>query len=334
MRPAFYFFVLFSLLSLYSCTKKDDITGVSIVDDWHRHIDTTADIVILVPDIQIYTYVSSNNRYLDTMITSLLKLKSNGYNIKAVLQTGDITNRHSTGEWETAKGIFSKLDNKIPYIMCTGNHDYESSTRNTVYSRYFNYSSYPYYVTSFKNSAFENSLFSLKINGQPFLIYSLEFAPTDDVLTWADSIAAANTDKTGIVLTHAYLYQNKERFNFSAYGYSQLNSPYGYSLPDSEQINDGEEIWQKLVYPNDAIRFVLCGHMDYPNYAGNLISKNIKGNKCLQMLFDTQSFPEGGEGLVQVLAFNKDLKTVDIFTCSLTEGIWMSGGSLHYRYVR
>ena len=332
MKPLFYFFVVFSLLTFCACSEKDETPAESIEDNWYTNIDTTAELVVLVPDIQMYTYISDNNRYLDTMITRLLQLKAHGYRIKAVLQTGDITNRHNTGEWEIAKNIFSKLDNNIPYILCTGNHDYESSTRNTAYSRYFDYSSDGYYLASFRRGRYENSAFRISLARQPFIIYSLEFAPSDEVLAWADSIAGANSGDAGMVLTHAYLYKNKERFNFSAYGYNQLNSPYDYNLPSSENINDGEEIWQKLVYPNDAIRFVLCGHMDYPNYAGNLISINVNGNRCLQMLFDTQSFPKGGEGLVQVLAFNRDQKTVDIYTCSLTEGIWLVGGNLHYRF--
>jgi|WetSurMetagenome_2_1015567.scaffolds.fasta_scaffold61333_2 hypothetical protein len=338
MRYFIRFVILISFPIFFSCSKNDGETGeVFDKKEWCQHVDTTSDLIIFIPDIQIYTYLERDNRYLEAIIDQILELNNNGFKVKAVLQSGDITNRNTIREWEAARRIFSKLANKVPYILCTGNHDYDVNghcdVRITYYSDYFNYSDNSFFVTSFKKGNYENSFFRISVHNHPFQIFSLEFAPTDEVLVWADSIAKANVDEKGIVLTHAYLFRDKKRFDFSTYGYDQINTPYDYGVSETENINDGEEIWQKLICPNNAIRFVLCGHMEYPDYIGNLFSKNSGNHSCLQMLFDTQSFPNGGNGWMQILEFKSDLKTVNIFTYSAVSGTWMIGSLQHYQFT-
>jgi|WetSurMetagenome_2_1015567.scaffolds.fasta_scaffold00313_1 hypothetical protein len=324
MKRSAYFLIFVVCVLTCSCKKEDCDNDLFDFKLWKRNIDPASELVILIPDIQMYTTSGHNTPYLDSLLARLVRINDNGYKIKAVLQTGDITNSHEEWEWNTAKNLFSRLNNKIPYIMCTGNHDYTPGTRETYYSRYFDYSANPCFVTSFEKNNFNNSVFNISIFDKPFQVFSLEFAPGDKVLAWADSIAKANSDKTGMVLTHAYLYEDNVRFDFSEYGFSQLNTPYSYPVSETESINDGEQIWQKLIYPDDAFRFVFCGHMDYPDFVGNLVSENINNNKCLQMLFDTQSFPRGGDGFIQVIEFKNDLKTVKVSTCSLINNIWLT----------
>lgn len=309
--------------------------------EWCEHVDISSDLIIFIPDIQIYTNYENKTKYLDAIIDKILVLYDNGVKIKAVLQAGDITNRNTIKEWETADRIFSRLDNKISYIMCTGNHDYgdysgdsgNANNRNTPYSNYFDYSVNPSFVASFENDIYDNSFFRIFIHQQPFHIFSLEFAPTDDVIAWADSITKKNVDEIGMVLTHAYLYKDEERFDFSKYGSSQDGSPYNYSISSFEMVNDGEEIWQKLIYPNAYIRFALCGHMSFPDYVGNLISTNSNGKNVLQLLFDTQSFPNGGDGFIQILEFKEDLKTVKILTYSTVWDLWLTGSTQQYQFL-
>ncbi|HNX65483.1 MAG TPA: metallophosphoesterase [Bacteroidales bacterium] len=330
MKHIPYSILLIVFIVAYGCNKEDDNNDLFDLRQWQKHIDSTSQLVIIIPDIQMYTTMGQNTKYLDSMLTRLIRLEDRGYKIKAVLQTGDITNSHEEWEWKTAKNLFSELDGKIPYILCTGNHDYSGGTRETYYNSYFDFTGTPYFVTSLEKGKFDNSLFNISVFNHTFQIFSLEFAPDNEVLAWADSIVKANPEKIGMVLTHAYLYEDNVRFDFSTYGYDQLNTPHGYSVSENESINDGEEIWQKLIYHNDAFRFVVCGHMDYPDFVGNLVSKNAYDNPCLQMLFDTQSFPEGGSGFIQVLEFRKDQKSVKVSTCSLLENIWLTTLNCNY----
>lgn len=337
MKNFSYLLIFISSLIFFSCSKSEEPYGSFSKAEFLKHVDITSDLIIFIPDIQIYTYYDENNRYLIAIIDRILELNDNGFRIKAVVQAGDITNHNTLKEWQTAKRIFSKLDNKIPYMMCTGNHDYgdfgHGNNRETHYSEFFNYSMDPSFIASSEKNRYDNSFFRILIHDQPFQIFSLEFAPTNDVIAWADSIAGANENETGLVLTHAYLYGDKERFDFSQNGYSQLNSPYDYEVSQSEDVNDGEEIWQKLVFPNKNISFVLCGHMSYPDYVGNLISENSYGNDCLQLLFDTQSFPNGGNGWIQILEFKNDLKKVNILTYSAVSNSWMAGNTQLFQFM-
>lgn len=326
--------VFFSFI-LFSCSKEDQ-DDVFDKDEWCRHLDITSDLIIFIPDIQIYTYEEDKTRFLNTIINRILELNDNGFKVKAVVQSGDITNHNTLQEWETAKRIFSKLDSKIPYILCAGNHDFgyfgHCDSRATYYNDYFSCTDASF-VASFEEGRFENSFFRVSIHGEPFDIYSLGFAPPDGVLAWADSIAKANESETALVLTHAYLYKNGQRFDFSKYGNTQGNTPYNYDLSNTEKVNDGEEIWQKLICPNKSIKFVLCGHMAYPDYVGNLISVNSFDNSCLQLLFDTQSFPNGGDGWIQILEFKSDMKSVNILTYSAVSDNWMTGNDLGFRFI-
>lgn len=333
--------ILITSFILPACNKNHDDDELFNKTEWGEHVDMSSDIIIFIPDIQIYTDDEDKTRYLDAIIDKIIVLYDNGVKIKTVVQAGDITNRNTIREWETADRLFSRLDNKIPYIMCTGNHDYGSysgdsgnaNNRNTPYSYYFDYSSNPIFVASSETGIYDNSFFRIFIHQQPFNIFSLEFAPADDVITWADSIAKKNEDGIGMILTHAYLYKDEERFDFSTHGTSQGGSPYNYSISSFEKVNDGEEIWQKLVYPNASFRFVLCGHMPFPDYVGNLISTNANNNNVLQLLFDTQSFPNGGDGWIQILEFKSDMKTVNIFTYSTVSDFWIPGNTQEFQFM-
>jgi hypothetical protein len=338
MKSLYNLLILILLTISFSCSKNDeDVDAIFNTEDWLRHVDITSDLIIFIPDIQNYVYTESNGKYLNAIINKILELNENGFKVKAVLQAGDVTN-HNTGiEWETAKRLFSKLDGKIPYVLCAGNHDYgdfgHTNSRDTYFSDYFNFSTSSSFITSFEKDKFDNSFFRISIHDQPFQIFSLGFAPSDDVIAWADSIAGANENELGIVLTHAYLYKDKERFDFSKYGYTQSNSPYDYPISAIEKINDGEEIWQKLIYPNKSLRFVLCGHMDYPDYIGNMVSENSGKYSCLQLLFDTQSFPNGGNGWIQILEFKNDMKRVNILTYSATSDSWTINAIHSFQFV-
>ncbi len=335
-----YLFLITLSVIFLSCSRVHEDNPEFDLAEWNSHVESTSELMIFIPDIQIYTDEEDKTRYLNAIIDRILTLHDNGVKIKAVLQAGDITNRNTTREWASADRLFSRLDNKIPYIMCPGNHDYgrytgdsgNANNRNTPYSSYFDYSTNSAFVTSFEDNIYDNSLFRIFIHGNPFQVISLEFAPADDVIAWADSIASADEDETAIVLTHAYMYKDGVRFNYSEYGSSQDGSPYNYSIASYESINDGEEIWQKLVYPNRSVRFVLCGHMAFPDYVGNLISANSFGDPVLQMLFDTQSFPNGGNGMIQIMEFRSDMRTVMIHTYSTITGSWTPGIKQEYLF--
>ena len=302
-------------------------------------VSKNSEFIILIPDIQNYISNAGNDVYLEKIIDWILKFTSAGFKIKAVLQVGDVTNFNSRPEWEKAQKIFSKLNNKIDYISTTGNHDYGDNgacnNRNTYFSEYFNFSTNPTSVSTFERNKFENTYIKVNIHNKPFQIFTLEFGPRDKVMSWADSIAKANPNVTGMLMTHAYLFKNKQRFNYQDKSLNQKNSPKDYKnlFPKFGigNVNDGEDIWNKFLFPNSNLKFAFCGHQT-GDYIGNLITKNKANSEVLQLMFNTQAFPNGGDGWIQIMEFFDDKKTVGIKTYSAFYNTWKTDAYHQYDF--
>lgn len=127
-------------------------------------------------------------------------------NIKAVLCTGDLVeqnenlvrnrnmlNQTSREMWESVSRAFERLDNKIPYIISTGNHDYgyrSSENSKTKFPEYFpierNKTWYDCIVGVYPNrndvESLENAAFEFEQpNWGKILVVCNEFAPRDEV---------------------------------------------------------------------------------------------------------------------------------------------------------
>jgi hypothetical protein len=269
-----------------------------------------SEFIILIPDIQYYNIIVGNNKYLENIISFILGFNNYGFKTKAVLQVGDITELNTIAEWERARKIFSKLDNKIDYIFCTGNHDYgttgSANNRDTYFSNYFDYITSKSYKSSFEENKFENSHFQIEIQNQAFQIITLEFAPRDKVVNWAINKIKENPSQIGILMDHAFLAPNKERYNFRKYKNGQGPGPYAYTIATLDKINDGEEIWHKVIYPNDQVRFVFSGHNLIPGNDYNILSENQYNNQVFQMVYNKQDSPFGGEGWIKIIEFSEN----------------------------
>jgi len=95
--------------------------------------------------------------------------------------------------------------------------------------------------------------------------------------------------------------------------------------------NQGQEMWDKLVYPCKNIRLVLCGHAgkDGESFEENTayrVDKNCVGKDVHQMMFNNQFIGggargNGGDGWVRILEFMPDGKTIKVKTYSVLFGI-------------
>ena len=157
--------------------------------------------------------------------TEWIKKNKKKMNIVMAAHVGDITQTQHDEEWKIADAAFKTIDNHVPYILCSGNHDMGYSPRHhkTSYSRQSRFSSYfkpsrftknPLYDSHFgsnKNLHFreegkiENYYLFLKAGGMKFLIVALEFKPRDETLAWANKVVARYPDYRTIIVTHGYL---------------------------------------------------------------------------------------------------------------------------------
>jgi len=108
--------------------------------------------MILLPDPQSYTKFDTNQPIFELMTAWVASVKKN-LAVKAVLCTGDLVeqneclvpdnvngNQTSEEQWKAASRAFERLDHRLPYIICGGNHDYgykRAENRLCNISKYF-----------------------------------------------------------------------------------------------------------------------------------------------------------------------------------------------------
>lgn len=292
--------------------------------------------MVVIPDTQVYVVHGRNHGLLE-VVTAWIAENIEKYRIKQVLVTGDLVFQNninaeggresSKQQWNATSRAFERLDGKLPYIICTGNHDYgfrDCENRETQVNKYFPANRNPSWngvlvemgKNTFGEQTLENAAYEFTTPaGQKMLTISLPFAPTDENLAWARELVAREQYKNHFVtiLTHSYINETGKRI-----------SSEGYPL-NKEGGNAGEGIWQKLVKVSPNIRLVVNGHVTGPDRwdqcTGFSFDTNDAGKRVAQMLFDTQAMGggfngNGGDGWIRLLEFSADLKTVKVRTFS------------------
>lgn len=131
-----------------------------------------------------------------------------------------------------------------------------------------------WYLSSYNGGA--NSVQKFTAAGYTFLNISLEMHPGDDVLAWAQAVIDANPGLPTMITTHDFLKENGKR---------EANPIIDLAKIDPLHHNSADQVFEKLIMPNDQIFLVLCGH-----HHGKAIrtDKNNKGNQVYQVLADYQ----------------------------------------------
>lgn len=297
--------------------------------------------IVLLGDPQNYTKFDYNQPVFDLMM-AWTQHHLDTLNVKAVLCTGDLVDQNenivppfprfanlpSEMQWQYISKEFERLDNRVPYLISTGNHDYgylRSENSMTRFPDFFkpdrNWNQWgKTLVSTFPNrngnQSLENAAMEITDpNWGKLLIIVAEFAPRDEVLDWAKKLCESDKfkDHKVIFMTHSYM------TGFDAQRYVKEH----YKI---QPANSGEQIWQKLIYPSKNILLVLCGHYAKPNErydytTGFRTDKNVAGRDVHQMMFNCQGIGggmsgNGGEGFLRLLEFMPDGKTVEVRTYS------------------
>lgn len=295
----------------------------------------------LLPDVQNYVKYDYNQPVLELM-TAWIADNTKNLNIKAALCTGDLVDQNeclvppfprfanitSKQQWNFVSKAFGRLDNIIPYIISTGNHDYgytRSETDNTHFPEYF---------TVERNNKFKESLVAVCNNrhGIPtlenaafefndsnwgkILIVAIEYGARDNVLEWVKNLSENEkfNEHTIIVITHSYLGAGDD---------AKLLGRDKYLM---EPLNGGTDIWEKLLNETKNIRLLICGHYAVPNedFASNVgfkTTKNREGKEVYQMMFNAQALGggmsgNGGDGWLRILEFMPNGKSISVHTYS------------------
>jgi hypothetical protein len=311
--------------------------------------------MILLGDPQGYTKYDINQPIFD-LCTAWIADNIDNLHIKSVLCTGDLVeqneniirnrsmlNQTSREMWTAASQAFSRLDNKVPYIISGGNHDYGyKSAENgmTHFPDYFPFERNTAWrdicidalpnrngIPSLENAAFE---FQDPAWGK-LLVITSEFHPRDEVLEWAKKLATGDKYQNHkiIFMTHSYLTNGAN---------AQRIEKEGYKISPG---NNGKDVWEKLIQPSSNILMVICGHTADGNgvFADNVsyrTDKNQAGKTVHQMMFNVQTLGggwegNGGDGWLRILEFMPDGKTIKIQTYSPLFGISPSTKHLAHR---
>ncbi|MBA3483968.1 MAG: lamin tail domain-containing protein [Pirellulales bacterium] len=273
--------------------------------------------MVIMPDIQNYT--SRNDSHLNILKgqTQWIKDHKDEFNIQVVLQEGDITNNNTQSDWwANAREGMSTLNGVVPYVVATGNHDYNTGQpgRNTQYNTYFKATDNPLVNPAtggilkgtFEPGRLENAYFAFTApDGREMLIFSLEMWPRDNVVTWAKGVAQQPqyADSTAVLLTHAY-----------------LNSGDGYWNAGEEAYvmdggNDGQQLWTKLVDVVGNFEMTFSGHVGGDG-VGHRVDQSNAGDDVHQLLLNSQFEANGGNGWMRVLELLEDGETVKVRTYS------------------
>jgi len=278
--------------------------------------------IVLLPDTQTYA-----EKYPEVLDSQINWIANHAGEIDFVLQQGDLTQNNNNKEWAIIKNAFTRLNNKVPYVLAAGNHDMGSKdgkfadVRNsTLFNTYFpvaQMSKLNGFAGLAEDGKMDNAFYIFKKGKIKWLVITLEFGPRNSILTWAGSIIEKHPDHTVIINTHCYMYSDSTR---QGAGDNWRPQAYGVGKDKGESaVNDGEQIWEKLVkkYPNT--RFVFSGHV-LNSGVGTLISVNNAGNYVYQMLANYQEgvkgSVKGGNGWLRILDMDFKKKTLKVSTYS------------------
>jgi hypothetical protein len=268
--------------------------------------------IILVPDTQFY--VQSYPMYFESEMRWIVDNKQ-AHKIAFALHLGDIVETPVLpAEWQRASTFLGMLDGMLPYSLAAGNHDIIQNREAPLMNSTFPLSRFnPHLKGTYQPDKIQNAYYLFPAAGREWLVVSLEFGPRNEVLAWADGIFKMHADKPAILLTHAYMYLGDQRYDITKKAtWVQYWSPYDYPLSGS--INDGQQMWDKLVSINDNIIFVFSGHATNVGGAvGRISTRRASGAWVHEMLSNFQGCPsdfacedpkthvreEGGKGMIR-----------------------------------
>jgi hypothetical protein len=279
--------------------------------------------LVVIPDTQA-SYYSSPSFFESEAIWISENIQKE--KIAFVLHEGDIVdNNQDRNQWSAAQSILGRLDGKVPYVLSVGNHDMETikePLRSTNLNHYFSFESrseQPWFGGAFQPGHLENTYHLLQGGDRTWLVISLEFSPRQAVLDWADGVLAKYPSHPAILITHAYLYSDGQRYAHmgrTCQFYGACTEPPSHRNPQCWDPTcyfsdgaDGEMIWAAIGAKHSNLLFIFSGHVanPAPNDAARLSTRRPDGTVCHQIMANYQAdFATGGDGYLRLLRFYKN----------------------------
>lgn len=219
-------------------------------------------------------------------------------NIAFVAHVGDLVNlSDSDDEYLRADAAMDVLDSAgIPYSVAPGNHDYPT----TLYNKYFGVSRFAgkNYYGGHYGGGNDNNYALFSASGMDFIVVSLEYQPSTELIDWADGLLKTYSNRRAIVVSHDIL---------------NLDNSWSYPA-----------IYFDLK-DNPNLFLMLCGHMHLPyDGAGMRTEIGDHGNPVHILIADYQDFENGGNGYLRILRFSPSNDKIYVQTYSPYDSTYLT----------
>ncbi len=275
------------------------------------------------------------------------------HKIEYVIGLGDITDDSTDIEWDRANNYISKLNGKIPYALARGNHDdwddFNRHLHNGYYETTVNGMMNPGTISLTDinqpglikktledgtviyetregdipeggdvQGDLTNSYRYFNIQGTDYLIMTIDFAPTEATLDWANEVIKAHPNHKIIAVTHAYMYRDGTTIDDG-----DCYPPTYYSGYRDQQ--NGDDMWKKCFSQHDNVVMVLSGHDPWQHIVYRQ-DEGKNGNIVTQMLIDPQyvDLNNGSTAMVAMFYFSNDGNTLTVRYYSVEKGCYGS----------
>ena len=223
-------------------------------------------------------------------------------NIEAVIHLGDMVDDNLDLQWKNVKAGMDRLDAVgIPWMPMRGNHD-----SSEYFNRYFDYATYgtnrSWFGGTFEEGTLDYTYWFVNAGSREYLILSLGWAPTWDVLDWAKGVVEAHPEKNVIITAHGLMNTNGQHLSEVS---SISITKYFKDRPE------GYQVWEAFAgYPN--VVLTMGGHVPSPDIITRT-DKNGAGKDVTSLLLDRQHDDVTDRlGTVAFLIFHEGSDTVDI----------------------
>lgn len=229
-------------------------------------------------------YYSESYPHIYKRIVDWIAEQKDTLNIPYVFHTGDLVDKAWLPEqWKVANDSMKVLDDaNIPYGVLAGNHDVDHKTNDyTEYYKYFGanrFEKQPYYGGTYQNNRGHYDLIS--VNGNDYIMVYMGWGVDEESIQWMNHVLKQYPHRMAILSFHEYLLVSGNR------------SPIG------------DELYERVVVPNQNVIAVLSGHYHDSETLIDEIDDDGDGvadRKVYQMLADYQGGPEGGQGFIRLL---------------------------------
>jgi len=270
--------------------------------------------MVVLPDTQIYTSLypeiwTAQSHWIATHAAEL--------GIRLVVQVGDVTDGNTPIEWQRAQTGFAEIEAVTSLVVVPGNHDYDVRQQRvsglTAAWPVAHVAGLPTFGGLFEADRTDNHYQRLEIAGQSWLVLGLEWGPRPAVLTWAADVLDREPADHVIVATHAYLYNDGQRYDWARWMEHQRWNPHAYPTAIWPEVSDGEEIWQRVVTGHGHVDLVVSGHVAVDG-VGRATSMAADGHPVHEVLQDYQGNPHGGDGYLRLFTFHGNRIEVRTFS--------------------